>query len=227
MSVELELIDKEDGGEIVRNQIAALLVTEIAKQKVLAAAAAKDATQWDFRVFIERTNPWGMFEAAKDKSLVVPIVSVKRRREVYDQKASDAVRRQQADGLFEIDCYGYATTTDDGPGHDPADFRAKMEADRVARLVRNILMSAQLTYLKLRGLVGQRWLRESEFLDAEDLDSPTVQKVAVARLPLMVKFSEFSPQVEGVDLEEVLVKFIHDTVTGEILVAAEFNYPLP
>ena len=53
-----ELIDKQDNFEIVRDQIAAILVNEVASQMALATAEAKDPEDWNLQIFTERSNPW-------------------------------------------------------------------------------------------------------------------------------------------------------------------------
>lgn len=223
MSVELELIEDPDTGEVVRDQIAAILVTEIAKQKALAVLAAKDPRLWDFQVFVERTNAFGKFEAAQgDRKDVIPIVSVKRRRETTDPSKSDVVKTQHVIGVFEIDCYGYATSKDDGAGHDPADRRANFETQRVVKLVKKILMSDGQTYLGLRKIVGYRMWRDVDFFDPEDLEQVTVQKVSASRINLEVHYQDISPQAKGVDLEVLFAEVKH-TTTGEVLLQVEYD----
>jgi len=69
------LIDKQDSFEIIRDQIAAILSTEVASQMALAIAEAKEPNDWKMRIFIERSNPWEQWlnNPTEDKS---PIVNV-------------------------------------------------------------------------------------------------------------------------------------------------------
>ena len=58
----LPLIDKQDSFEIVRDQIAAILKTEITSQIALATTAGKpNPDDWKLRIFSERANPWEQF----------------------------------------------------------------------------------------------------------------------------------------------------------------------
>ena len=52
------LIDKQDTFEIVRDQIAAILATEVASQMSKAVEAEKDPALWKLRIFAERFNPF-------------------------------------------------------------------------------------------------------------------------------------------------------------------------
>ena len=56
-----ELIDKQDNSEIVRDQIAAILATEVANQQALATADGKDPADYKLRIYTERSNPWEAF----------------------------------------------------------------------------------------------------------------------------------------------------------------------
>ena len=55
------LIDKQDTFEIVRDQIATILVTEIVSQQALAVADGKDPDLWKVRIYTERSNAWEQF----------------------------------------------------------------------------------------------------------------------------------------------------------------------
>lgn len=196
------LIDKTDSSELVRDQIAAILVNECASQQALAVLAAKDPTPWKFRVFVERSDPWAewMDDAPADTT---PIVSVRFDNESFDGSASDVVQRQKANGVFNIDVYGYGVSANSSGGHVPGDMAASLECQRAMRLVRNILMAGTYTYLGLGGrggLVMKRWPQAiTSFQPAKN--EMAMQQVSGARLALEVHFNEFSPQVTGVVLE--------------------------
>jgi len=197
-----ELVDKVDVFELVRDQIGALLLIETEQQQLLATAAARDPTPWDLRVYTERTNPFGEFvDLVEGEDPPRPIVNVSYSGSTYIKSSSNVVERQRADSTYFIDCYAVAVSQDvAGGGHRPGDELAALEVQRVIRLVRNYLMSAEYTYLGLRGTVGGRWIASIETMDPQ-LDALQVQRVGAARITLTVDHSEYSPQVRGEPLE--------------------------
>jgi len=219
----LELIDKQDSFEIVRDQIGAILALEIASQQVLATAAAKDPEDWHIRVFEERSNPWEQF--LNDDNDSIPIVNVWYDHSTFDPAGSNVVERQKATAIYNIDCYGRGVSTNiKGGGHNPGDKDGAFEVQRTLRLVRNILMAGEYTYLALQGLVWQRWSQTATVFQPQQDGAPT-QNIVGARFELAVMFSEFSPQVAAETLEflSVDVKRIED---GEIVVEADYDYTL-
>lgn len=221
------LIDKQDNLEVIRDQIAAILVTETANQMALATAALKDPADWKLRIFTERSNPWEQFrdpnEAGFDPS---PLVNVWVDNTSYDPKASNVMERQKTEAVYNLDCYGYGRSkTDGGTGHIPGDREAAFEVQRALRLVRNILMAAENTYLQLRGLVWSRWPQSIDIFQPP-LDSPTGQHVVGARLAFRVVFNEFSPQVVPETLELLSVDVIR-AEDGEIVLEADYDYTAP
>lgn len=221
------LIDRLDGSEIVRNEVAAILLRETLSQQLLATQAGKPSTYpWQFRVFVERTDPFGEFTEIPDASTVpvVPLVNVSFNGWQADPHASNVVERQKVTTTINVDVYAYAVSEDvPAGGHKPGDQLAALEAQRVARLVRNILMSATQTYLGLRGLVWKRWITSLDMM-APDPAIRAAQRFGVARLTLQVDHNEFSPQVTGEPFE-LLSAQVEREDTGQIYFTASF--PLP
>lgn len=215
------LIDKQDVSEIIRDQIAALLVLESERQQVLATAANKDPALWALQVFLERSDPWSMYQDHPET--VTPVISVSLQANAFDKARSDIVQTQGCTGAFHVDCYGYGKASDvAGGGHMPGDEKAAMECQRAVRLVRNILMSAHYAYLGLpRKTVEQRWIRDATFLTPPIGDKPTVHVVA-GRVTLDVMFREQSPQVQGVPFE-LLFASIKRASDGRLYFAAQYG----
>jgi len=218
------LIDKQDNFEVVRDKIAQILANEVAEQKILAVAAAKDPNDWDMKIFTERSNPWEQFLddpiPGQDRS---PIINVWFDSQTFPQNVGDTVERQRAEGIFNIDCYGYAVSADVvAGGHAPGDKAAAIEAQRAFRLVRNILMAAIYTYLDLRGTVAGRWPQSVEVFQPE-INGRSVQQIVAARMVLRVTYNEFSPQVEPVDLELVSVD-VKRSEDGSILAETDYDF---
>ena len=216
-----ELIDKQDNVELVRDQIAAILATEIANQQILATAAEKDPDEWKLRIFKERSNPWEQYlNEQSDKS---PIVNVWFDNSSYDPKASNAIERQKTEAVYNIDVYGYGISSDvEGGGHIPGDRDAALEVQKALRLIRNILMAGEYTYLGLRGLVWSRWPQSITIFQPQ-LDARQMQQIVGARLAFRVEFNEFSPQVQSVPLEFVSID-VKRAEDGEIVVEADYDY---
>lgn len=218
------LIDKQDNFEIVRDQIAAILVLEIASQMALATAAAKDLNNWKLRIFTERSNPWEQWlnDPESDTS---PIINVWFDNSTFDKSASNISERQKTEGVFNIDCYGYGISSDNiAGGHNPGDKEAAFETHRALRLVRNILMAAEYTYLGLRGTVWSRWPQNITAFQPE-LNGLQLQQIVGARLAFRVGFSEFAPQFLEETLEYLAID-VKRTEDGQIVLEADYDYTI-
>ena len=212
------LIDKQDNVEIIRDQIAGILAIEFASQKVLAHAAGKNPDGWDMGAYLERSNPWEQVQNTQARQ--APIVNVWWDNSDFDMKASNVVDRQKSTATFNVDCYGFAQSADNpAGGHIPGDRQAAMEAARAVRLVRNILMAAEYTYLGLRGVVWRRWARGITVFQPQQ-ESAAAQQVVGARLAFSVEFNELSPQVASETLEFVSVSVTHSS-NGELVAQGE------
>lgn len=222
------LIDRRDNFEVIRDQIAAIILTESVGQQALAEAAdpAKDPRLWKLRVYVERSNPWGDFQDASPIQIdVPPIVNVTFESSSGDKSASTQSARQKVTGTFNIDCYGYGVAGDDGDGHKAGDEAAGIEAARAARLVRCILMAEHYQYLGLpRGsnqFVGSRWVSSLTMFQPA-VGNETLQQIVGCRLALQVDFNEFSPQFEAETLE-ILAATVLRAETGEIYFKAQYG----
>lgn len=214
-----KLIDKQDMVEHVRDQIAAILAIEIAAQMTLATAAGKDAAQWDVQIFSERSNPYEKFLAI-DPTDVSPVANVYWDSTNFDRAASTSVSRQKSDTIYHIDCFGYGRSSEATTGHTLGDREAAVEVQRAVRLVRNILMASQYTYLDMRGVIWRRWVQGVTMFRPEAAAS--TQKIAGARLTLQVEFNEFAPHVEPETLETLAVD-VYRQLDGRVLVEADYT----
>jgi len=216
------LIDKQDNFEIIRDQIVAILVTELDEQQALAVIAEKDPELWRLRVYKERSDPWEGFLDPEDTDKT-PIVNVWFDNANYDKRASDRTERQKSISIYNIDVLGYGVSQDDGStGHIPGDRTASLEAQRATRLVRNILMSAENRYLQLRDPVWDRFILDlTPFQPATINDDVT--KIVGLRIKLEVEHNEFSPQVTLSTLELVTTE-VFETDSGEVLLKANYDY---
>lgn len=207
------LLSTPDTFEVVRDQIAAILVLEFANQGVLGLTPVP-------KVFTERSNPWGpLVEDPPDEG---PIVNVSFDTASFDGAASDTVERQKADATFNVDVYAFGTSTEDGAGHAPGDEVAALACEATLRMVRQILMSAHYTYLGMRGRVWKRWPQSLTMFKPPTDDRSAINIVA-GRFALLVAFNEFAPQVEGPELEIIGLQ-IKRSGTGQVYFTAEYDH---
>jgi hypothetical protein len=222
------LIDRPDQFEVVRDQIAAILLLEQAQQQALATAASKDPALWKLRIFTERANPWDEWPDAEEPSSqsdidATPIVNVSFDSDTFDKSKGNVISQQRADGVFNVDVYGRGVSASDGgTGHVPGDQTAALEAARALRLVRSILLSAQYVNLGLRGIVADRWVGSRTSLQPARGDRP-VQHVMAARLALQVSYLEFAPQWDAVGTLELVSTSFTRADNGEIFIASDFT----
>lgn len=218
------LIDKKDAFELIGDQIAAILVTEVASQQALALAQdpPRDPSEWGLRVFVDRSNPLDEFNDAPASS--TPIVNVSLDNVSYDMHNGNVVERQKATATYNIDVYGYGVSTSTSGGHDPSDYASSFRCQRAVRLVRNILMAATYTYLgtprKADQYVWRRWIQSIQIFQPQETDR-ALQGISAARIAFQVEFNETSPQVTGAPLEAI-VATVKRTETGQVLLVAQY-----
>jgi hypothetical protein len=220
-----QLIDKRDNVEIIRDQIAAILCSEVTNQVKLAKAAHKPWLDRHLHIYTERSSPWDDFmsipDGAKEQpDRLCPIVAVSFENTNYEKAGSD-FERQRTVGIFNIDCYGYGVARDDGGnGHCPGDAQASLNAQRAVRLVRNLLMAAEYETLKMTGVVSRRWFQSVSMFQPQ-IDGRSVERVVAARMALEVTFNEYSPQVEGQPLE-LIAATLRRYETGQVYLVAQY-----
>jgi len=220
------LIDKQDGFEIVRDQIGAIILAETLAQQALAPAAMPPQSPADYalKVYSEAFNPWeSQRENASD---LTPVVNVWYDNGSFPMARGNRVEKQIHEAIFNIDCYGFARAKTDGAtGHEPGDVAAALEAQRALRLVRNMLMAGHNTYLQLRGLVAGRW-PQSITVFQQSIDTAKAPQVVAARLAFRVDFMELAPQ-----LSYGILDFIHIDVNraedGSLYFDADYDYTTP
>jgi hypothetical protein len=219
------LIDKRDSFEILRDEIAAILAVESARQQVLAAQAGKDPKLWKLRVYTERSAPWSVFQDAPNPATddVSPVINVWFDSANYERSGSNTFERQKTVGTFHIDCYGYGVAIDQGTSHAPGDEYAALEAQRAFRLVRNILMAAHWEKLGQKTFVWDRWPASVQAFQPQR-DNANTPHVQALRFALEVTFNEFAPQHEPVELELISTQ-VSRAGDGMILVTVDIPTP--
>ncbi len=207
MAVINTLICDQDKVELVRDQVAAILALELENQYSLAVEAAlENARDYKVRLFIENERP---YDAAGEKNNF-PFVNVMLEAATPSAKNS-RVDYQETTAVYGIYCYAvgnfYGGVSDDR--------LAGIKAWMLARLVRNILMAGEYTYLGLRKTVFSRNITKIE--SGKDAGMPdAAMAVSVIRITLEVVVNERSPQAAGVEMEPI--SFTCTSDTGEILI---------
>lgn len=212
------LINKTDNWELVRDQVAAILTTEVASQMALANDDGEDTELWRVRVYKERVEPWGHYLGSPEVGTIdaAPIVNVSFDASAFLEDESDYIEAQAADARLNLDVYGYGVAAGTDTGHVPADVKSANERDRAARLVRNILMAAEYIELGLAGTVSKRFIHTVTALDLKDAEQRPVQNVRAIRVVLGVKFTEYSPQIDLVNCSQILAN-VHTEIDGEVV----------
>jgi hypothetical protein len=217
----LQLIDKQDTFEIVRDEIAAILYIEKENQKELASTAGKDPALWDFDVYLEASNPWEIIEDPINGEIIseTPLINIFYDQTTFDDSSSNFIEQQSADAIYSIDClaaknhlYDKTNTIQRG------DKLSSLDCQRVVRLVRNIIMAAEYSYLQHQGLISLRSFQSIGMFQPNINDHPA-QNVIGCRMNLAVNFLEFSPQTEPVTIELISFRCERDS-DGKI----HFNY---
>ena len=223
----IPLIDKQDNFEIVDLQIAAILAQAVIDQQALAVIAGEDPDLWKFDVFSEKMNP---FEVFQDNQEADPIVNIWYDNSNFNPKDGDPVTRQTDSATYNIDVYAAAPASDNvAGGYHPVDQTSILDLHRIVRLVRNIIMHPDNTYLQLTqvvgsktgNLIGRRWITSKEIFQPQIGDRP-VQGVIACRIPLSVSFPEI-PVNASFDTIELISVVAKRAVDGKVILEADFE----
>lgn len=210
----IPLINKLDNFEQVRTAVAQILAAETVSQQALATAAELDPSNYVFDVYIERINPWDALEIG------TPIVNVWFEN-LRSEKNGSTSTRQKVTSRINVDVYVSADSYEDGTGHVAGDEQAAKGAQRIARLIRNILMHDDYRHLGLSdGIVWTRSVQDITMFQPASGNQP-VENVIACRVALDVEHNE-----EMVFAEEVLLEGIHIEFYYEAggLLRAELDY---
>lgn len=227
-----ELIDKQDNSEIIRDRVADIIEAERDAQKSLAVTAEEDESLYDFDVYKEAVTPWRVDtdeSGNPEQDLKKGVVNVTLDDSNYQGSGSDTIRSQNSSLTINLDCYGFKPATyntESGLIVKPGDLHSTLEAERIARLVRNIIMSAYWVYLgfekvdNIEKIVKSRLITNYRKFQPVP-DSDTYCNVIGIRLVLSVDSYETSPQVVLIDMETLTADVKNDE--GETIINYEEN----
>lgn len=207
MSYKIEkLIENRDIYEIVRDKIALILIEERDKQIALATTALKNADDWDFDVYVERTNALDISE--DDNGIILQKARVNI---VFDgfslANGNNSASNQQLSAKFNIDVYGHtqATWNETTKSAVHSDTASSFSCHRVSRLVRKILMYSGYQYLSLEGVVLNRMVTSSQIFLPSPAENMANQNIVAQRLILEVLYNEKTIENDLSLLEQAFV----------------------
>lgn len=206
------LQNEPDNIEIIRDQIAALLVVDFENQARLAAELdVKSRRDYDVAVFVENENPLQYVDDAEPDSNPFPCVNISV-DSVNPEKGTGSVNNQNMVATVYLDVYATGNT---GSAEDFG-MRAGLKAWKTARLCRRILRAEKNTYFRLRGIVGNVGWKFQAF---EPDSGQSAIRVRIVRITLTI------PYVEDVEITEGVLDWeINGIITdedGHVLVGAE------
>ncbi len=218
------LIDKQDTYEIIRDQVGKILKLEIENQKVLATAAEKNPDLWDMNIYIERERPYFAKtdgNGEESGALKKGIVNLFFDNDSLKNSGSDSFSTFLAKGKIMIDCYGMKSSVKEDDELKHGDELSAYEAERVCKLVRNILMSGQYNLLGFDGVKANgRSVVQKSYIASRQKYTPepknsAYQALTGMRLILEVEYFEYSPQVILENMESLITECYNSE--GEIL----------
>lgn len=200
------LQSEPDNIEVIREQIAALLVLDLEEQYRLAEEAEDpNKKDYDVSVFVEKDNPIQFVEKAENP---FPLVNVSL--ESTEQASSTAtVNKQSMTATFYVDVYATGNTD----SLEDKGMKASMKAWKTARLVRRVLRAETNTYLRLRGIVGGISL---SFQSGEPADVQSAIRVKMVRITMKVDYTENVEMTSGPGIEVISMTVKDDT--GEVII---------
>lgn len=219
----IPLIDKLDGFETIGLKIAEILALEQTYQQALAVEASKDPALWAFKVFHERSNPWESY--LYDDADTTPIVNIWYNNSSIDEKKSSGDGYQTCyTSRFNVDCYVSAVHEETETGHLSGDELAAKSAQRIGRIVRNILAHEKYRNLGITGDY-RPWRK---FVTSLEMFQPAtaqgaIQSVMGFRLAVEVDHNETILERSYETLDGVDVTFQHEP-DGLVHVELKYDY---
>lgn len=200
------LQNSADNIEVIRGQIAALLVLDLENQYRLAVEAEDpNKKDYDVKVYTEKDNPIQFVEQSANP---FPLVNVSL-DSARQANSTSTVNKQSMKATFYVDVYATGNTDSDGD----KGMKASLKAWKTARLVRRILRAETNTYLRLRGVVGGVSL---SFQSGEPADIQSAIRVKMVRITAEVDYTENVEITSGPGVE-VISMTVKDE-TGEVII---------
>jgi len=207
MSKIERFINSPDSIEIIRDQTAAILTLEFARQHEFALSAGDaDAHDYDVCVYVESSDP---LQLVNVKDNPFPLVNVSVDSTERD-RGSDRMSTRRMSARIVLDCYAGSNFT----GAADMSAAATLKAWKLARVVRNIINAEPYAYLGLQGTVYGRDIVKYEAGAPANVQSAI--RVSIVRCTLEVDYRDDVDIVSGAAFELASVTIKNDT--GKILI---------
>jgi hypothetical protein len=202
----IPLSSRRDNYVIIRDKIAEILAKELLIQQSLATDGGYDPDDYKADVYSERMNPWERYR--DNDSNTTPIINVWYDGGTADLRRSTLTRTLMV-SRYNIDCISYAVSTETESGHTPGDEAAAEKAQRIALLVRRILMHPKYKMLGLeKGVVWNRIITSATAFKEKP---ESMQQIAALQLVLEVEHIETIDINDlGSEMDHINVKVYHE-----------------
>jgi hypothetical protein len=212
------LISAPDNIERIRDQIAAILKVECAGQYEIAISEGiPDARDYKIGVWKERIRPWQLTEATENQN-PFPLVNITLIDFKGDETPGATIAQKKYAAKFALDCYANGSFKD---SEEPDDSCAVIKAQKIGRIIRNIITSEQYAYLGLRGIVRDWRITEGKIGAPSNIDQSALA-VTICRLNLSVNYFEDVQKVDLSKLEEI--DSVFTSPAGEVLFGINEDY---
>lgn len=218
------LIEAPSGLELVRDQIAAILLAETVGQIDQAKSKGLHPREWELEVFVERSNPWEKYQDDEGRfsENARPLVNIWVDSAVSSESNS-TFGQQKWTVTYHLDVFGFGVTREvANGGHISGDRDAAFEAHRVVRNVRSIVSAGPWRLLGLSGIVTKSRFTELQFFQPK-AGEHVLQHVSAARAKLEVDLIEPNPMSALEIFEGLNLTIRRETTSGQVLLRA--NYP--
>lgn len=188
------LIDKKEIYETIKLNIADILEKEKENQKILAQKAGLNPVDWDFNIYVDKIDVNCVLEGKEleEETIAIleglPVVNITFISEEINGNKNEFYQKLQ--GTFLIDSYGYNNLKNKEDANE--------KSERVGRIVRNVIMSADYARLNTNGVITKRFFskREKIFKNVSNLGV-----IASCRFTLKVDYEENNLESSPLTLE--------------------------
>lgn len=197
-----ELIDEQLYSELIRDMIAAILITERDNQKALALADDKDVSLWDFDVVKEQSMPVLMSVMTEESESQEPprtsVVNVWLESLNENGDTTDNTWQYGYDLSINVDILSSKRSKRTSTGYEHGDTLTAYELQRTIKLVHKILLAGSYRFLNMQRVVLNRKLVSITTFQPDINDRP-LERILGARLKFIIQTHEYTPQILPAD----------------------------
>jgi hypothetical protein len=220
MSVKVltELVPYSSNTQVVIDQIAAILVNELANQQALAPINGGNAQDYDIRVYNDRFNPLDQFKNDKRS-----LVNIELSDDSTQTNVTATYGKQQESVTINLYVYAVGVAQETPTGHIPADRAAAEKVKRDRNVINRILKADINENLQLpRTVVNSVIIQSGQYL-MPDFDNRDFGPIVAMRISVSCNIIEQSMINNGVPLESIVIDIEKDD-TGLVYTTLEYDY---